>query len=238
MAGGMEQGVAMRKEAEEPQGFFIKYPFDEVIGLYDDPITRWYCKIRSHILRNRILAEIGQYLPMRGSIAELGCGFGLYSLCFSITHPDCDFDCCDLSRRRIDQARAVAGRLDLSNVQFACRDAVEFVKELEPKDCIYLFDLVHHLPAQAMAPFLAEAWRKVKPGGLLIVKDLHTSPRYKMAFSWILDYLMTRGEHPNYRPIEWFYNIFAPLGGQVRVHFLDDYLPYPHVLYLVQKPLD
>lgn len=238
MAGGREQGVATLAGAEERQGFFITYPFHEVIGLYDDRVTRWYCKIRSRILRNRMLAEIGQYVPMHGSIAELGCGFGLYALCFAKTHPDCDFVCCDLSRRRIDQARAAASRLELANVHFECRDAIEFIKGLEPKDCIYLFDLVHHLPPETMAPFLAEAWRKIKPGGTLIVKDLSTSPGYKVAFSWILDYLMTRGERPHYRPVEWFYNIFRPLGGLVRVHFLDDYLPYPHVLYLVQKPLD
>src|SRR5216684_3660313 len=51
-----------------------------VIRAYDDPIVRAYCWGRFWILRQRFLDEIGQYLPARGRVLDLGCGFGLFSL--------------------------------------------------------------------------------------------------------------------------------------------------------------
>ena len=43
-----------------------------VIRAYDDPIVRAYCWGRFGILRQRFLDEIGQYLPARGRVLDVG----------------------------------------------------------------------------------------------------------------------------------------------------------------------
>ena len=58
-----------------------------VIAAYRDPIVRAYCWGRFWILRQRFLDEIGQYLPARGRVLDLGCGFGLFSLYYASVHP-------------------------------------------------------------------------------------------------------------------------------------------------------
>ena len=58
-----------------------------VIRAYDDPIVRAYCWGRFWILRQRFLDEIGQYLPARDRVLDLGCGFGLFSLYYASAHP-------------------------------------------------------------------------------------------------------------------------------------------------------
>jgi 2-polyprenyl-3-methyl-5-hydroxy-6-metoxy-1,4-benzoquinol methylase len=51
-----------------------------VISAYDDLIVRTCRWCRFLIIRKRFLDEIGQYLPADGTILDIGCGFGLFSL--------------------------------------------------------------------------------------------------------------------------------------------------------------
>ncbi|MBI2161034.1 MAG: hypothetical protein HYU25_11790 [Candidatus Rokubacteria bacterium] len=46
-----------------------------IIGAYDDRVVRAYCWARFWILRQRLLDEIGQYLPESGEVLDIGCGF-------------------------------------------------------------------------------------------------------------------------------------------------------------------
>jgi len=89
-----------------------------VIRAYDDPVVRAYCWGRFWILRQRFLDEIGQYLPARGRVLDLGCGFGLFSLYYASAHPDLTLAGFDRNARRIAMARAAAGRLRLGNVRY------------------------------------------------------------------------------------------------------------------------
>lgn len=216
--------------------FLIDYPMNRVLRAYPPGLIRLYCIIRSHILRNHILAEIGQYIPDSGNVLELGCGFGLFSNCFGMSHPGVAFHCVDKSEGRIQKARAVAAQCHVENVTFVCADAREAIDATPRLDCIFMFDLVHHLPPGSIEPFLEHCWSALKPGGLLIVKDVSDRPWHKMAFTWILDVLMTLGERPHYLSPERFLGIFTSFGAEVRVHRINDYLPYPHILYICAKP--
>ncbi|MBI1319580.1 MAG: methyltransferase domain-containing protein [Candidatus Hydrogenedens sp.] len=217
--------------------FLIEYPYREVVGAYRAGAIRLYCHIRAHILRNRILREVGQYIPFAGRVTELGCGFGLFANCLAKSRSDCVFKGCDLNAGRIQEASNVSKTLGIDNIEFHAGDAVAYVESMEEQDCIYMLDLVHHLPPDQVDRFINTSWKHLKPGGLLVIKDVSNKPYFKMAFTWILDVLMTRGEIPYYRSPEAFIELLSPLGGRIVVHYLDDYLPYPHVMYVVHKPL-
>ena len=72
-----------------------------VIRAYDDWIVRGYCWGRFWILRQRFLDEIGQYLPERGRVLDLGCGFGLFSLYYASVRPGLRLEGFDRNPRRI-----------------------------------------------------------------------------------------------------------------------------------------
>ena len=161
----------------------------DVIRAYDDPVVRAYCWGRFWILRQRFLDEIGQYLPASGTVLDIGCGFGLFSLYYAATGAGRLVRGVDLNRRRIGMARRAAMRLGLENVVYEEGDARDF-KGDTVVDAAYMLDIVHHVPRDAVPPLLRQLHRAVAPGGLLLVKDVDTRPAPKRWFTWALDKAM------------------------------------------------
>src|ERR1700756_4416244 len=95
-----------------------------VIRAYEDPIVRGYCWGPFWILRQRFLDEIGQYLPERGRVLDLGCGFGLFSLYYASIRPELRLEGLDRNARRIAMARAAARTLGLTNVRYEAGDVM------------------------------------------------------------------------------------------------------------------
>src|SRR5713101_2838746 len=108
-----------------------------VIRAYDDWIVRGYCWGRFWILRQRFLDEIGQYLPARGRVLDLGCGFGLFSLYYASVHPGLTVEGLDRNPRRIAMAQAAARKLGLENVAYEVGDVMDF-KGNEAFDAAYM----------------------------------------------------------------------------------------------------
>jgi cyclopropane fatty-acyl-phospholipid synthase-like methyltransferase len=202
-----------------------------IVGAYDSHIVKLYALIRFHILRQRFLEEIGQYLPATGRVLDLGCGFGLFMLYFAEVYPGCEFFGADLNRRRIGQARRVADKLRITNVEFSAVDVRDYPFTTR-FDAVYMLDIVHHIPPEAVEPLLTSVRNNLSEGGVLLIKDVRRRPAYKRWFTHALDKLMDYKTPVNYWPVENLRALVASLGFSVHVHTMVDYLPYPHVLYV------
>jgi 2-polyprenyl-3-methyl-5-hydroxy-6-metoxy-1,4-benzoquinol methylase len=205
-----------------------------IVRAYDDPIVRAYCWGRFAILRQRFLDEIGQYLPASGSVLDIGCGFGLFSLYYASTGPGRLVRGIDLNPRRIGMARRAATRLGLENVVYEELDARHF-KGDSPVSAAYMLDIVHHLPNDAVPSLLRELHRAIAPGGLLMVKDVDTRPAPKRWFTWALDKLMNPRAPVRYWSSEELTDALGNVGFTVRHHLMVDVLPYPHILYVCTR---
>src|SRR5689334_11387927 len=107
-----------------------------VISAYDEPIVRAYSWGRFKIFRQRFLDEIGQYLPDKGRVLDIGCGFGLFSLYYAQTRPGLTIHGFDLSEPRIAMARRAAKKIGIDNAHFDVRNATELEARDERFDAI------------------------------------------------------------------------------------------------------
>jgi 2-polyprenyl-3-methyl-5-hydroxy-6-metoxy-1,4-benzoquinol methylase len=206
-----------------------------IVASYDSLLIRSYALVRFTILRQSFLDEIGQYLPRRGDVLDVGCGFGLFSLFFARRAPECRFLGCDLDARRIASARTSAERLGIGNVRYEVADAAQF----EPPgafDAIYLLDLVHHLPRAAVPAFLARLRGHLRAGGVLVLKEVEDRPAWKRWFTLLLDRLMVGAEPIHYWSAAELSAVLTGLGLDVVRHRMRDVLPYPHILYVARAP--
>jgi 2-polyprenyl-3-methyl-5-hydroxy-6-metoxy-1,4-benzoquinol methylase len=218
-----------------PPGRTRREAITRVVEAYDDWVIRSYCRVRFLILRERFLDEIGQYLPPRGAVLDLGCGFGLFSLYYAQMLPDLTFHGLDLDARRIGIARAAGTRLGLPNVEYAVGDVRQFRAAQEYAGA-YMLDIVHHIAPDAVRPLLAELHATLAPGGCLLVKDVDRRPAYKRWFTHALDLLVCPGSPPHYWAAATLQATLEDVGFQVHRHAMVDLLPYPHVLYICRKP--
>lgn len=205
-----------------------------VIAAYHHPVVRAYCHGRFLILRGRFLDEIGQYLPARGRVLDIGCGFGLFSLYYALEHPELEILGVDLNAGRITLAREAAARLGVANVRYEVGDARTLVPDAS-LDGAYMMDIVHHIPREAVVPLLARLHASLKPGARLVIKDVDARPAYKRWFTWWLDKAMDPRAPVDYWHRRQLEAQLRALGFEVHSHALVDVLPYPHHLYTCRR---
>jgi 2-polyprenyl-3-methyl-5-hydroxy-6-metoxy-1,4-benzoquinol methylase len=205
-----------------------------IIRAYDDRVVQAYCWGRFWILRQRFLDEIGQYLPQRGRVLDIGCGFGLFSLYYASVAPGLALRGLDRNPRRIAMAQRAAARLGLGNVTYEVADARDWRADGD-YDAVYMLDIVHHVDEESVRPLLAELLKAVRPGGRLLIKDVDTRPAYKRWFTHALDRLMDPWTPVRYWAADELQALLSELGFRVYRHLLVDYLPYPHILYIGER---
>jgi ubiquinone/menaquinone biosynthesis C-methylase UbiE len=205
-----------------------------IVRAYDEPIVRAYSWARFKIFRQRFLEEIGQYVPEHGRVLDIGCGFGLFALYFAQTHPSVEIDGFDLSESRVAMAQRAASKLGIDRVRFHVQNATELRAD-QKFQAVYMFDVVHHVPPDAVEPMLREVTKSLPAGGRLVVKELDTTPRWQRLFAHALDLAMTPSMPPTYWSAAELTALLVKLGYDVKRHAMVDILPYPHVLYVCTK---
>ena len=193
------------------------------------PVERAYAIVRFLILRVKLLAVMDLLLPSEGRILDVGCGFGLWAAYFAQMQPQRRIVGIDPAKRRIDIAREVAERLGL---QAEFRDEDVRATSLEGAfDAAYVLDVLHHIPEADQRPVLERLRALLKPGGVLVIKDITTDPWLGLKFTEVLDRVMVGLDEPlAYRHHQAWRALLEELGFRVRVVRVPDLLPYPHVV--------
>lgn len=205
-----------------------------IIGIYDSPLIRAYCRVRFAIININILHMLALCLRGKRRILDVGCGFGLFGCYFSALYPDVNYHGIDVNSNRIGMARAAASGLGLKNATFSIGDA-RYLELGGQFDAVMMIDLLHHLDDDSKQALLCLCARHLTKEGRLIVKDITTHPFPKLAFTWALDAIMTRGTAMWYWDEQKFHNALGAHFNQVETFPIEDLLPYPHIIYLCEN---
>lgn len=136
-----------------------------------------------------VLEEVAAAAPKR--VLDVGCGTGALAQLVLEALPGCELSGIDLSAGMLDRARQRLGRR--AALHEADSEHLPFADETF--DVAYCNDSFHHYPDPRRAAF--EAWRVLRPGGMLIVGDC-----------WLP------------APARWVMNAFMPYNnaGDVRIY--------------------
>lgn len=193
-------------------------------------VERAYAHVRFSILRPKLLSVMDLLLTDEGRILDVGCGFGLFAAYFGQTHPRRQIVGVDPDARRVSLARRVANLLGLTRHEFHVGDVRNAALE-GPFDAVYVLDVMHHIPADDQRAVLARLRDLLRPGGMLLIKDITTEPHSGLVFTELLDRLMVGWNEPlAYRHHRAWGELLTELGFRVRIVRVPDVLPYPHVV--------
>ncbi len=199
-------------------------------------VERLYANIRFSILRPKLLSVMDLILTDEGKILDVGCGFGLFAAYFGQTHPRRSILGVDPNAKRIAMAEKVASTLGLTRHSFRAGDVRDVEISEGPFDAAYVLDVMHHIPEKDQIPVLERLRDLLKPGGMLIIKDITTEPKFGLKFTEYLDRVMVGfDEELTYRHHREWGQLLTSLGFKVRIVRVPDVLPYPHVVITATK---
>jgi SAM-dependent methyltransferase/uncharacterized protein (DUF2062 family) len=167
-------------------------------------------------------------LPRLGRVLDLGCGRGQLSLLLLELGHATHVTGLDSDVAKIEVARAAGPEAD-----FRVADVAR--AELPPADSILLIDVLHYLPVQEQDALLLAAARALRPGGLLLVRELDGDPSARSAVTRVFEWFgrkigLNRGRATAYRPARAVTELLERAGLPCRVQGASERTPFGNVL--------
>jgi cyclopropane fatty-acyl-phospholipid synthase-like methyltransferase len=135
------------------------------------------------------LERVTDYLPERGAVLDLGCGHGVFLVLCKTRRPGLELVGIDVSAGKIDMARRMLAAADIP-----CELQVMDLCELRGRqvDVITVLDVMYLVPLEHWDAVLAACYACLKPGGVLLFKEMDASLRWKLSLLQLQEALTVR----------------------------------------------
>lgn len=185
------------------------------------------------------LRSVVEAVPAEGSLLDVGCGHGLVANEVALRNPRVSVLGVDISETKIAAARASVG--SRVNVEFRLVP-LEAVEE-SGFGAVSLVDVLYLVPKMSWGSFLETCLRKLAPGGVFVLKEIGTEPRWKFERLKLQEFMSTRilritqGEAMHFESAEGLTLRLRAAGFEdVSVQRLDAGYTSPHLLLTGRRP--
>lgn len=182
--------------------------------------------------------ELLPLVPVGSEQLDVGCGTGLFLSLLAATGRIQSGAGFDPSVNAIAIARGTAERLlrrgYTSRLKFTTASVMDAWPD-EHYDVISIIDVMHHLPLGAQRTLIAKAASHLRPGGLLLYKDMVPRPLWRAWANRIHDLLVAR-QWIRYVPIEVVEAQAREVGLEMIAAQAINVLWYGHELRTFRKP--
>jgi uncharacterized protein len=145
-------------------------------GAFTEKFVHWKMKL------DPVFPQLDRVVPRSGFILDLGCGYGLATNWLAYAAGERTFFGVDYDENKIRIAQRTAP--DNPRIRFEFGDILEF--EFPACDAILLLDVLHYWKPEKQQLLLNKAWRALRPGGKLILRDGAKSedPAHQRVHRW------------------------------------------------------
>lgn len=198
-------------------------------------VNRLIMGLRPHICPfERLIA----YVPEHADVLDIGCGAGLFLGLLAVTGHRFRGVGFDASAGAIRAANTMSALLKSRGIAaelgFQHRDLRAPWPE-GPFDVVSLVDVMHHIPLDERRAVLERCHDALRPGGILIYKDIGDRPRWRATANRLHDLVMAR-EWVHYTPLRDVKTWAGEFGMEVRHSERIDRLWYGHDSCLLRRP--
>jgi 2-polyprenyl-3-methyl-5-hydroxy-6-metoxy-1,4-benzoquinol methylase len=175
------------------------------------------------------------HVPVGASVLDVGCGAGLLLGLIAHFDPKASGLGFDTSAGGIAAAQAIARRPEFSGrLRFELWSATAEWPS-GSYDVVSMIDVLHHVPPMQHPAVIDKAMSRVRPGGLLVYKDMAALPAWQSGWNRLHDLVLAR-QWIHYRAIAdveaWVAGAGAATVAQRRI----DIGPYGHELLVSRAP--
>lgn len=152
--------------------------------IYKGPLLEWYCRIKVGMEGNYRSFE--SYLPKKGKIVDIGCGYGFLSLMLGFMGKDRQITGIDYDEEKINTASNCISKN--THTHFIHADVTTF--ELAYADAFIINDVLHYLQPKEQVDLVKRCVSRLNENGVMIIRDAdadkkkrHMGTRYTEFFS-------------------------------------------------------
>jgi 1-acyl-sn-glycerol-3-phosphate acyltransferase len=178
-----EEYAKVAEEAENPDYYRKKLIRNYI---YKGPVTEWYLKVKIRLENNYTFFH--EYLPKKGHITDIGCGYGFMSYMLSFLSRERTITGIDYDREKIEVASHCPAKNE--RLQFIHGNATE--TEIPASKGIILADVLHYFPEDEQEKLIVRCIEKLEEGGVMIIRDADRQMGRKHAGTKLSEFFSTR----------------------------------------------
>lgn len=177
----------------------------------------------------------GEFRGLSGSVLSLGSGLCMLERYLAELEPGLVFEGVDLDATKVGLIKMT--QTASPRVSLVEGDATQ-THRASQYDVVLLCDALHHFPEASHVDVLRNVAESLRPGGIALIKDLDTEPRWKRRWNAVHDRIVA-GPEPIYcREPTAVAKMLIEVGLQIeRSERIDRrYTPYAHYLVRARRP--
>jgi 1-acyl-sn-glycerol-3-phosphate acyltransferase len=152
----------MKEDLETPAYFSRKLVRNYI---FKGPVLEWYTRIKLALENN--YSKIISMVPRDADVVDIGCGYGMISYMLSFTSSARRITGIDYDEDKIELAENCISKNE--RITFIAADACDY--NYTESDVFILSDVLHYLPQEKQEQLLRTCIGKLRPGGVIIVRD-------------------------------------------------------------------
>jgi SAM-dependent methyltransferase len=194
---------------------------------------------QAFVLARAVVAPLGpladETAPVRGRMLSLGSGISLVERYLAELNVDLVIDGIDLDPRRVELIASTQSRSP--RVTLREGDATD-LREPEAYEAVLVCDAFHHFDPDTHKGLARSIADCLRPGGIVIVKDLDVAPRWKHEWNRFHDRIVAGPDPIHCRAPADMASVLADAGlVPERAERTDHrYTPYAHYIVRARKP--
>jgi predicted exporter/SAM-dependent methyltransferase len=168
-----------------------KTPANNVLNLrlnylFKGPVLEWYLRVKMAMENN--FDTYCTYLPIKGEILDLGCGYGYISYMLKLTSDERTITGVDYDKKKITIAKN--GYLRNNMISFVAADVLNY--PITPKDGFLFGDVLHYLPYQQQESLLKDCINNLRPGGVILIREGNADKKKQHKFTKVTEFFSTK----------------------------------------------
>ncbi|MFM7068381.1 MAG: SAM-dependent methyltransferase, partial [Actinomycetes bacterium] len=151
---------------------------------------------RAHVRgrwRTAPLASLDRWVPPAGRILEFGTGNGVVAVSLALQSPDRSVLAVDIDERRTGSAAAAVARMRLADRVDVLHVGDDWVPSPNSFDAVVVVDVLYLFGRARALEVLDALLAALRPNGVLVVKEMADSPRWKGRVNRFQEWVAVRG---------------------------------------------